>query len=111
MLFQIKFRNISTFGPSDKSFVNETAIKCQFGMKLEKFGMAPNCWDKSWDFRHFSWEIQRLGSSNTDCRTEVFWQENQQECRIVKTTVNATITKNELTTRSISQRPRSIYLN
>ena len=34
-------------------------------MKLEKVGMSPNCWDKSWDFQHFSWEIQRLGSSNT----------------------------------------------
>ena len=27
--------------------------------------MSPNYWDKSWDFQHFSWEIQRLGSSNT----------------------------------------------
>ena len=35
-------------------------------MKLEKVGMSPNYWDKSWDFQHFSWEIQRLGSSNTD---------------------------------------------
>ena len=107
----IRFRNIPIPRPGDKIFVNKTAIKCYFGMKLEKIGMSPNSCDKNWDFQHFSWEIQRLGSSNTDCRTEVFWQENQQECRIVKTTVNATITKNELTTRSISQRPRSIYLN
>ena len=35
-------------------------------MKLEKVGMSQNCWDKSWDFQHFSWEIQRLGSSNTE---------------------------------------------
>ena len=34
-------------------------------MKLEKVGMSQNCWDKSWDFQHFSWEIQRVGSSNT----------------------------------------------
>ena len=27
--------------------------------------MTQNCWDESWDFQHFSWEIQRLGSSNT----------------------------------------------
>lgn len=56
-------------------------------------------------------KAQAKHNTSKNCRTEVFWQENQQECRIVKTTVNATITKNELTTRSISQRPRSIYLN
>ena len=63
--FLIRFRNISIPRPGDKIFVNKTAIKCYFGMKLEKIGMSPNCWDKSWDFQHFSWEIQRLGSSNT----------------------------------------------
>ena len=65
MQFLIEFRNISFPRPGDKIFVNKTAIKCYFGMKLEKIGMSPNCWDKSWDFQHFSWEIQRLGSSNT----------------------------------------------
>ena len=41
-------------------------------MKLEKVGMSPNYWDKSWDFQHFSWEIQRLGSSNTDGQQKIY---------------------------------------
>ena len=39
---------------------------------MGKVGMSPNCWDKSWDFQHFSWEIQRLGSSNTVCEESLF---------------------------------------
>ena len=40
-------------------------------MKLEKVGMSPDFWDKSWDFEHFSWEIQKLESSNTACKVHL----------------------------------------
>ena len=46
-------------------FVSKTSIKTDFGTVSEKFGIAQNCWNKSWEFLGFEWESPRFGSSNT----------------------------------------------
>ena len=65
ILYQKIFKKIRSPRPDENLFVNKNAIKWKFGIKLQKVGMSPNCWDKSWDFQHFSWEIRSLASSNT----------------------------------------------
>ena len=61
-----KIKKIAVSRPEEELFVNKTAIKTEFGMVLEKFGISQNCWEKSWEFLGFRWEFPRFGSSHTD---------------------------------------------